>query len=107
MAATQSAFKTVQWPTTQKIVVLSVLVSEQSETITHGGPARVPDNVRFAWVQQPTNRCAITPYWHQDSDSTTAVTVSAVTEAGGDITGAELQVTIEWYGDKYGGTTVS
>jgi hypothetical protein len=84
-------------------VHLSVLTSDQTETLTHGGPAMKPDEVMFRPTKAPTALCAVTPYWLQASDTTTTSAVKFVAETGGDIAGAEFDVLFVFYACKDGG----
>jgi hypothetical protein len=84
-------------------VHLSSLTSDQTETLTHGGPAMKPDEVTFRVTKAPTALCAVAPYWLQASDSTTTSAVKFVAEAGGDIAGYEVDVLFTFYACKDGG----
>ena len=90
-------------PHREMVVKLSSLTSDQTEVVTHGGPAMVVDNVTFEWTKAPTALCAITGYWLKASDTTTTTSVKFVTESGGDPAGAECDVIFTFYACKAGG----
>jgi hypothetical protein len=79
------------------------MTSDQTETITHGGPAVAPDRVIVVPTQAPNALCALTGYHLKDNDTTTTVDVKVVTESTGDIAGAEVEVECHFYGFKAGG----
>lgn len=103
-AATATVSKEVRSiPHRVQLITLSSLTSDQTETLTHGGPALKPDEVRFRVTQAPSSLCALTCYHLKDNDTTTTCDVKVVTEAGGDIDGAEVEVEMVFYSAKAGG----
>lgn len=84
-------------------IQLSSLTSDQTESLTHGGPAFKPDEVSFEMLTPPTALCAITPMRVTASDSTTICAVKFVAENGGDLAGAVYKVRMTFYSCKDGG----
>lgn len=106
MAATAATSVTLrERPWLVKMVKLSALVADATETLTHGGPAITPDRVTFNWTKAPTILCNATGYHLKASDSTTTVAVKLVPAVGGDLAGAEVEVEIHFYGIAAGGLT--
>jgi hypothetical protein len=105
MAATvDSSLVYVHGGMIEQHVVLSSLVSDQTETITIntglGAPNKVaPFDVGFEYTAGCTDGSALHAPEHlvaSDSTSGNTVAVRARVESGGDITGAKLKVKIRW-----------
>ena len=102
-ATAKLAFEERSIPHREMIVKLSALTSDQTEVLTHGGPAMVPDRVEFRFTKAPTSLCSLTGFWLKASDTTTTTSVKIVAEDGGDPAGAEVDVVITFYACKAGG----
>lgn len=103
-AATATVAREIRMiPHHHMLVKLSSMTSDQTETVTHGGPAVKADEVRFRVTKAPTALCALSCYHIKANDTTTTCDVKICTEDGGDIAGAEVEIEFVFYGCKAGG----
>lgn len=103
-AATATVAREIRMiPHHHMLVKLSSMTSDQTEVVTHGGPAMVVDEVRFRITKAPTALCAVSCYHLKASDTTTTSSVKICTEDGGDIAGCEVEIEFVFYGCKAGG----
>jgi hypothetical protein len=90
-------------PNLVMVVQVSSITSDETVSITHGGPAVVPTKVEIEWTTPPTALCCAQGYHVSASDSTTLCVVKFVAETGGDLSGAVAKVRMHFYGSAAGG----